>query len=443
MKINDIKKLLNTLDKDTLIEIICAAAENDSEYGSELALKYGQQDADILDLCADRIRASLTLDIYTDTYDPAPIYDAYIDIAVEAQTIKDTVPLTAFNIYWQTGAMLTELYESAYDKDDYLSSCLDECFGEIDNIASSDNLSQQESEKIFEAMLDYFNNELKTDSEYGFTLAASAIAAVRTKEQKETIDAVLARKIQDLRRTKGSDAYPIDNLMQTRLSLIQRFDGDASAVKFAESNINIYGFRKFAADCALESKDWKHLLEIAGEGLEKGIRRDMWQEYMLKAYLALEDRDNSIKTLEHLTLGYKFDEYYPKLKEQFSKAQWTEYFSVFREKAQNSPVWLKFISKEKMEPEIAEECKKDTSLIYSNYKHLNKHTYGAEIRKMFETDITENAARMTKRKEYAELRWNLNAFKQACGEDAASELRQALLDRYKNKRAFCEEISKR
>ena len=64
MKINDIKKLLNTLDKDTLIEIICAAAENDSEYGSELALKYGQQDADILDLCADRIRASLTLDIY-------------------------------------------------------------------------------------------------------------------------------------------------------------------------------------------------------------------------------------------------------------------------------------------------------------------------------------------------------------------------------------------
>ena len=84
MKINDIKKLLNTLDKDTLIEIICAAAENDSEYGSELALKYGQQDADILALCADRIRASLTLDIYTDTYDPAPIYDAYIDIAVEA-----------------------------------------------------------------------------------------------------------------------------------------------------------------------------------------------------------------------------------------------------------------------------------------------------------------------------------------------------------------------
>ena len=61
---------------------------------------------------------------------------------------------------------------------------------------------------------------------------------------------------------------------------------------------------------------------------------------------------------------------------------------------------------------------------------------------MFEADITNDAARMTKRKEYVGLRWNLNVFKHACGEDAAAELRRTLLERYKNKRAFCEEISK-
>lgn len=269
MEIHDIKKILNTLDKDVLIEIICEAADQDSEYGAALALKYGPKTTNLLALCEDRMRSSLKMFGYSDMYDAASAVNAFEEVAAQAKSIKEEEPLTAFKIFWQAASLLSEIYETAYDEDGEIDGCIEDCCDEIKDISASKQLSHHDSDEIVALVLDRLEN-ISVDDYYGLGLVSSAMAAVRTTEQKVTMDAALAQKIKDDQSENGRDPFRVKDLARARFSLIQRFEGDDAAFKFAKSNIDVYGFRKIVADYTLEFKRLEQPAQSCLSRVKKG-----------------------------------------------------------------------------------------------------------------------------------------------------------------------------
>lgn len=443
MDMPHLKELLNTLDKESLVDIICDAAQNDPEYAAELTLKLDKDESHTLDQCAARIRSAYTLcwDYYN-LYDAGPIGDAMNDVADKARSCRGTNPLLAFKIFWLMVTEWVDKFDNIWDEDGELMSLAEGYIDEIRELADSGAFSAENSEEMFGIMLARFDTVNPRD-DFAQTLASVLVDTAKERARKEVLEAIIARKAAEAEREGGRSAYGLSWLMMARFLLIQRFESAETASKFVAKNMDIYGFRTIAAEEAKAAKDWKRLLALARGGVKADGSRPQWQVFMLEAYMGLNDRENALETMECLAFNdNSFREYYARLKKQFDKAQWEEFFPGLCQRARKSRHWLDFIVEENMEPEIMEECRKQPQLVFSYYSHLDRQVYGEEIQSLFESFIAKSAASFKKRDEYVDLRHYLNVFRKACGDAPAERLRRSLIETYKKKRAFCEELSK-
>ncbi len=375
-------------------------------------------------------------------YDLRCVEDAMGDVAAKARSYRGTTPMLAFRMFWIIVTEWSAENENIWDDDGDLHYIVNDAIEEIRDLVSADGLSETELEGIHSTLLALVKEESR-ENDYMTELAPIAaemakIAAMRTKA-----DDVFACKLAVIRNDPyGYHSYQSDRFKCLQLSMITRFDGEGAADKFINANLEVREFRRIAADKAKEAKNWERLLSLACEGAESGRFASEWHKEMLEAYINLGDKENIIKMTEYLAFNEDFSKYYPMLKEQFDEMRWKEYFPKLCKKAQEKKHWFDLITTERMEPEIMQECRKNPYLVFSLYGYLGNEAYRAELAGLFEKALTDRAARVASRKEYAELREKIETFKTACGSEPAERLRESLLKTYKRKPAFCQEISK-
>ena len=107
----------------------------------------------------------------------------------------------------------------------------------------------------------------------------------------------------------------------------------------------------------------------------------------------------------------------------------------------NNGAYVKILIAEGLKPRIMEYCRKNPRAVTELYEHIVPG-YKDEVQKLFAELIRNNAARASNRAGYHDVCGIIKHFRKACGKTPASEIISELLETYKKRPAFVDELKK-
>ena len=457
----DLKDILSKRTKDELIELLLKAASEHDEIRRRIELHYDvADDADEIDKSSNLIRS------YIDAISDSDGYVSFNDVG-EAVQGADLVlekasiardrgkPAHAIDLILCVIHEMMVLLIGCDDSDGTVSGIIEESISLISEIVSiiveEEQLGPEDKEKIFNK-LEKEASHKRYDGWEDWRLELLNICAELTvfPPLRDRLENHLAAVLEDGEEEPWSCSYITEDVNLIRYNMILKYDGLQKAQEFIQQNLQFPGFRKLAIENAMQNEDYNLAIDLAADGEEQDKdwrgRAFDWKKYRYKAYQLSGRLAEQRELATDFILNDRSFDHYIDLKETYPPGEWQAIYSeiVARLEASKyacSGVYTRILISEGEQQKLLEFVKGQPSTIETYYIHLIPE-FKEEAYNVFLQHIERTAAMAGSRREYQRVCAVIRNLKKAGGNDEALVIKHQLLNRYSNKPAFKDELSK-
>ncbi|RSL30243.1 hypothetical protein D7Z54_26930 [Salibacterium salarium] len=252
------------------------------------------------------------------------------------------------------------------------------------------------------------------------------------------------------------ESYPEDSwravvyeplMKRIQLEIIETYDSEAAVNAYLSENMAYPEFREKAVDRLLDKKEYEEVLEICEKGLQTDKRpnlRRKWNEYKLHVY----EQTNNVEKQKALLLELLQDgedRHYERLKRLYAPEEWQEVMQKilddFDQNGRPMPAYLTVLTEERLAGRILDYCRQQPRRILKLYPYVAED-YPEAVQDLFAGVIREAAEHSWDLKKYRSVCKHIQELAKACGQSAADELRDELIDVYQRRPAFVDELEK-
>jgi hypothetical protein len=231
--------------------------------------------------------------------------------------------------------------------------------------------------------------------------------------------------------------------------MIEQYAGQKAAQEFIGQNLQYSEFRIMAIENAMKKKDYDAVIKLTLDGEEKDKDSrglvNQWKNHRYKAF-KLSGRLNDLRGIAmEFILDGSF-EYYKELKRTYDSGEWPSIypriiFLLENQKRTYQDVYTRILIEEGEKQKLLACVQARPSTIEHFYKQLIPE-FKEEVYTLFLQYIEQTAARAGNRKDYQTVCGIIRNLKKAGGQEQAVEIKQKLFNKYANKPAFRDELSR-
>jgi len=345
---------------------------------------------------------------------------------------------------------MLELINQADDSGGCIGQVIDEAVNLLDDITSKEALGDNEKEEILEMLINEVDYKAYAEwSNWQLDLLRCCASLV----DKETLRNIMEQKLNAFVTDKMNYAwfgnYYEERVKLIQYSLIRQCDGEKQARDFMLNNLHHSGFREMAIKEALEEQDYEGVIELALEGEQQDSSLpglvQKWREYRYQAYQLA----NKIKELRELALEFILDghiSYYKCLKESYNRQEWPAVYQkiigLLEEQGNNrQSIYTSILVVEDEKEKLFEYVQANPDQIATFYKELLP-LYEDEVFRLFVRHVENMAANTGDRRGYKQVCQVVRRLKKIGGRKQAAAVKEKLLQQYKRRPAFCDELSR-
>lgn len=204
-----------------------------------------------------------------------------------------------------------------------------------------------------------------------------------------------------------------------------------------------------AIENAMKKKDYDLVIKLTLDGEEEDKDRrglvDQWKKYRYKAFQLSGKLDDLRGIAMEFILDGSF-EYYKELKKTYDFSEWLSVYPKIillleNQKKTNHDIYTRILIEEGEKQKLLAYVKPRPSMVEIFYKQLIPE-FKDEVYTLFLQHIEQTAARAGSRKDYQRVCAIIRNLKKAGGQKQVSEIKQKLFNKYANRPAFRDELSK-
>ncbi len=452
----DIRKILSERTKDELIEFLMTIAAEYEEIKRQIELDFNAGNDD------EEIRQSMTLIrtfikknsdrhgfiAYRDTWAAVKGADLVLEkarAALAKNKIKHSLELALCVIH-----EMMDLLESADDSNGVVGGKIEESLALIRELAENKGLSPANKESIFQKLIEEAaHRRFEGWSAWRLDLLGSCSGLAVTADLRNKLENYLLSIIRNGSEDSWHSRYLAERINLIRYRAIEQYDGQKKAQEFIEQNLRYSGFRKMAIENALMKKDYDLVINLTLDGQEQDKNSPglvtQWKKYRYKAFQLSGKLDDLREIAMEFILDGSF-EYYKELKRTYDSGEWLFVYPRIIHLLENQKkiyhdVYTRILIEEGEKQKLLVYVKTRPSTIEDFYQQLMPE-FKEEVYTLFLQCIEQAAAGAGSRKDYQGVCAIIRTLRKAGGQEQALEIQQKLFNKYPNKSAFKDELSK-
>jgi hypothetical protein len=443
----DLKDILNKLDKETLVSIIMEHSGVNRHFRDKIFMGHSEK-ADITGYARDIILSAIDevsrhgYIRYNDTMyavrGAATVLET-ADKKIESGDIRAAVSLCMV-----ISEEMMDLIGYCDDSNGYVGGMV---YNAVEKIREA--LSKPDAEKcegIFDTVLEHSLGPMYDDwSDWRNGLLSALVPLCGVSGNREKMEKVLLDN-QSADTEEWSNNYRNKQMQSIQRDIIKRFDGDLAAKQYLENHLENSDFRLIAIRDAIKEDSYDRAVELSLEGEEKDRGyAGLVDNYKKLRYEAYEKKGN-IKEIKALGLELAAEgdvEYLQRIKVLYEKDEWPGVVRGIIDTVKTkgrSENYLDILIKEGFKKELLEYCRANLSSIISYHKHLLPE-YAKEVCGIFRMYVEESASHANSRDRYRDVCMIIGSYRKVCGKDAYA-VRDALKKMYAKRPAFIEELNR-
>lgn len=444
----NINEILSNLSKEELIKIILEKAKFDKDFRGNIFLEYSE--VDIKEYIKECKKAITNIKRkYKGRYGYIE-YNRVYEFAREFRNILEKVEKLK-DILGRIDFYLALLVESvkAIDYSDDSSGYIGDLIYEIENciedeITLIEFKDSKEAKDIFKKIIKVTNNKAFD----GWNHYKVDIIRICSKlAYLEDIRLDLKEKIIlliDGNSKKENASYYNDGLVEVLFNIIDSYEGEEESEKFIKDNIEYDYLKEALINKYLQKEQYDKVIELTLKW-ENEWPKLKWKKLRYEAYKKSLNIESQKELGKELLLEGNFD-YYEDLKE-LEKNNFKEFYENikkdFKKKRFLSQIFISIILKENDLDELMEVVLKDNSYI-ENYGEILSKKFNDEVCKVYKKYILNRAepTYAKSRKDYQKVCRLIKKSKKIIGNENFINIIEELMDLYKRKPAFIDELNK-
>ncbi len=453
--LDDLSKLIAGLPREDLEEIILTQARQDRTF--ELSIRAGYEEEPSARSAAE-LRESIReeLDRYRDRWGMIDYRSSFAAVHVFDRLYDQAQSHLDNELYGQAFAVTTAVFESATEAMTYADDSAGELGGVVRwaldtmrSIAEADIGGDLRREIVEYVERAHHSEGPSFPNDSILDLWSVAVASVRSTEEYRRVREALLRAIPpESSEGRFTTGYTREHLMVLTTHLMERFGDERAAETIRQDNRHLIAFRKQLLSRAWEQKEYAQVVRLAAEGIAHdadwpGLVAE-WRVWAFEAYQAAGDRERAQSTARDLMLAGD-EKYLPTLKSLVSPGDWPRIREDLIAELQSSrrggrllPVlfvldelWERLMDLVESEPYLV--------LDYG----MRAFPYLPDrVRTVWSALILREARATNGRNAYRHLAESLRRYGTVVGRRPAVELRDAILQEFRNRPAMRDELSR-
>ena len=448
--------VLNKLSKEELVNLIIEITNSDMVLKNNILLLYSEDSYEQEIEKCERLIYSIVNKYsrkngyieYNETYRFTS--EMYI-ILEKVRAIEDK--LLVLDILFLLLNTLIEAYQYADDSDGSIGGLVDEVFGEIEIIADEKEEYELKLQiDIFNKLLNKSNDQIFDGwSNYKIDLLNMCVEFADIKECREKLVNTIDKELNE-NDSDYNAKYMNVELSKIMFYIIDMFDSKEKADKFILANIKYSYFKDIYIKKYIDEKNFDKVIKLTFEWEKSdsnNASETKWKKVRYSAYKELSMENEQIELAKELLFAGNF-EYYIELKElmnEDSEAFYKNLKSELRESEKTvdryikKRIFIKLIEYENDLDEILQLLKELPSRV-ETYGDRLFGKFPEEVIKAYEIYIKNSASIASKRKDYANVCWKINNYEKFAGKGKVTEIVNELMNLYKKRPAFIDELKK-
>lgn len=240
-----------------------------------------------------------------------------------------------------------------------------------------------------------------------------------------------------------------EKLLVILFDIIKKYETKDDEDKFIKENFKFTSFRELLIDKLIKEKNYLKVIELALEGEvqdKENLRLSLkWKKIRYEAYKELSNEEEQKRLAEELLLSGEF-EYYKDLK-MLNKEDGVIFYWNIKNKLLCNKGWygrniyIKLIVFENDLEEVMKVVREDISKI-EEYWDMLKDKYKDEVIELYIRYIDIQASRASDRNKYKDVCRIIEKFKKVSDNNKIQEVKTKLMELYKKRPAFIDELSR-
>jgi hypothetical protein len=447
-----IHEVLSNLPKEELINIIISMANQDAALENSLIVKYSngdkQQELEACqELIASIIRKYTGREGFIKYRDTGAFVMELENIVDKARNTEDA--LLAMDIALLLLEEAIGAFQYADDSGGDIGTLVSETIELITEIASRLTELGNKRAEIFSKLLDQTDNEI---FEGWIDFKIDLLKICFQFADDETFREQLRIKLESMLDKKSSDRYTHyenERLLELLFQLIEQYGTEEEGEQFIRQHLQFSFFREKLLNKYLQEKNYHKVIEVAKDG-EKHDQQypgliSKWKKFRYEAYKYLLLKEEQQKLAKELLLNGDF-KYYHDLKELASENQ-DEFYTNLKQELKTRKGWnanrifLKIIEEENDLEEILDFVRENPSYIEDYAEKLVK-PFKDETTEIYQAYLHNTARSSSNRKDYQGVCQKIKRYKKIVGKQKQLELIYELMDLYRKRPAFIDELGK-
>ena len=442
------EEILQTLNKQQMIDIIRYASVNNSTIENYIILKYSPFDDEAeLEICRKMMKSIVRK--YSDRYGyiewkKVPLFtDEIGELLNRAEAIQNSV--LAIDILLMLLEEGFKVLSHADDSDGFIGDFINDIFFMINQITLDlkNNNDEATINKIFDKILATTNSHVFCGWEpYKKDLFDICCNIAYTEELREKLNLKITRDMKNINRDYYGE-YVSKMYLDSIYKMISLYGNDQEVEKFLYEHIDQGDFLEFLIEKYIKNKQFDKALNLISKlEQDKEFKEYSLDELRYKIYKADNQVEKQQEIAKILLLKGKM-KYYDELKELSNDENFFKNIKQELKDCKAINIWqfINIAEKESDLEEILAYVKKYPSDI-ERFMGMLKVKYKDEVMEIYETFIKELAQYASNRSRYREVCSKIRTYKKLAGKDKKNEIIDELKALYKKKPAFMDELSK-
>jgi hypothetical protein len=452
-KIEKLASALENAAKDELIAIIIGYAKKNRLMRNELLARFSG-DVDLLSSVREMIKSSVAAYMsggFVEYGDVDGAVDGALSALEIARSKKDVDAVTAVSVCIIVLREMVHLVENSDDSDGVAGGVVDDALQLMRDSVGGYAVSggSADSSKLLDIMLNHAKEKIYDGwNEWRLEIAEACVpfcADVSLRQKLETyLDSFVSAK-----KNNSYDGWASNGAQKIRRGIIEKFDGAEAADAYLEKNLERNeDFRSIAIEKAIAAKNYDRALRLCLDGEKKYNKNSgLVDEYRHIRYVVYESQKD-IAGQKELARAFVLDgefEYYEKLKNLYTKAEWADVLAGLIEKLEKArdalKIYIDICIHERFLERLLAVCQKQPYYLTALYPHLVPQ-YAAELSPVFSASVRKSAGTADNRSNYQEVCKLIRHYMKACGKQDANKLIEELRETYRRRPAFIDELGK-
>lgn len=455
-KAPNIEKILSDRTKDELVEFLLDLASEYEEIKRRIELNFddGNDEAELSKAIA-LIRTYINNNsdrhgyvAYGDTGEAVRGADLVLEKAHFA--LEQNKPVHALQLSLCVIQEMMDLLQDADDSDGVIGQVIEESLAFINEMSGNVELQPIHKETMFNKLIEEVSHLRYVGwTDWRIDLIECCSELADTSDLRGKLENYLILMLENAKGDSWGVNYLAERFNLIRYHQVEKHDGQKKAQEFIENNLQYSDFREMAIKSAMNKKDYEYVIKLTldGEDKDKSLRGlvNQWKKYRYEAFKLSGKIDERRGMATDFILDGSFD-YYEELKNTYTTNEWPSVYTKIiilleNQKKTYLDVYPRILIEEGEKQKLLEFVQGSPLTVEIYYRHLIPE-FKEEVYMLFQQNIEQSAARAGNRKDYKRVCAIIRNLNKAGGKEWASEIIKKLFNKYANRPAFRDELSK-